>query len=274
MLAVVALLSLAAAAPTGVAGGPEYADAETRRVVEEMVRAHGGMEAWNDVDRFNYRFFTKSSNSPEPFLSTETVQPATGLSHIEWPVFGAQTAFDGEEVWSQGWPMPIPAGFFARLTFSFISLPFLTQQDGVKLALEGMQTLPNEEGEFLSILMHYPTGGASVPGTYYRIFVDPASKLMKAVEFDIAHPGMAASPTQPLGPIWHVFGEYRRTGGLVIPAYYQTYGLGAREMDEVVAVHHVFNLSVDGEFDESLVEKPEGAEVDMGTVEFWRARGQ
>lgn len=168
--------------------------------------------------------------------------------------------------------MPIPAGFFARLTYSFVNLPFLTQNDGVRLELEGMKTLPNTDGEFISVLMRYPMPGGSMPGTYYRIFIDSETMLMKALEFDIAHPGMSASPTQPLGPITHIFEEYKQVGGVVIPVFYSTYGLGAREMDEVVAVHYLFNMSVDGEFDEMLVQKPQGAVADRSTMDFWETR--
>ncbi len=41
--------------------GPDYATVETRTVIEAMVEAHGGMEAWRRVESFRFRMLSKVS---------------------------------------------------------------------------------------------------------------------------------------------------------------------------------------------------------------------
>ena len=79
--------AVAVSGPTG----PSYATAETRAVIEAMVEAHGGIDRWRDVRSVSYRFFTRNTGAPEPWLSWESVEPVTGRSRLEWPVFGAVT---------------------------------------------------------------------------------------------------------------------------------------------------------------------------------------
>lgn len=59
----------------------------------------------------------------------------------------------------------------------------------------------------------------SMPGTFYDIFIDQESGLMKGVRFDISQPGMVVNHSQPLGPDFHVFGEYRKFYGLALPTF-------------------------------------------------------
>ena len=101
----VLLLSVSAAAgqataDEGVGTGPDYATADTRAVIKAMVAAHGGMDAWRAVESIRFRMFTKVSGSGNAWLSTETVEPSTGRSFLDWPVLDASIVYDGKEVWS------------------------------------------------------------------------------------------------------------------------------------------------------------------------------
>ncbi len=230
--------------------GPDYATADTRAVIEALVAAHGGMDAWRAVESIRFRMFTKVSGSGNAWLSTETVEPSTGRSFLDWPVLNASIVYDGKEVWSVNWPPAPPPGFFPRLSYAFVSLPFLTQDDGVALGPVEHGRVPGDSTEYLTVRMTYPRQNASIPGDYYKLFIDPASHRLKAV----------------------VFEEYTTVGALTLPTYYVTFGFNPRNKNISNALHAVFDISVDGPFDEARMQRPTHAVTDGQTLAFWDSR--
>ena len=94
---------------------------------------------------------------------------------------------------------------------------------------------------------------------------------MKAVRFDINHPGMVANPSQPIGPNIHVFGEYRRFDGLLIPTFYMSYGRGSANGGTSNAYHFAWDLSLDQPFDAARLDAPEGAMFDDVSMKWWQS---
>lgn len=253
-------------------GTPEYATAETRLLIERMVDAHGGLDPWQAVEVIGFNFFTKNSGNPNPWFSRETTDRRSGRAILDWPYLDASIVWDGSEVWSVNWPVQIPPGFFTRLTYSFITMPWLTQSSGARLEATGTGKLPNDDTQYATVRMTLPHRSASIPGTYYELFIDPSSHLLKAIGFDLAHPGMVANPDQPLGPNYHVFEEYSEYAGLTIPTYYVSYGFNQRNKKKSSAIHVVFDLTLNESFDEARMEKPIDAVVDEATLNWWRER--
>ena len=249
--------------------GPVYATAETKLVIEAMVDAHGGIDAWRAVESFRFRMLSKVAQQSNAWLSTETVEPSTGRSFLDWPVLDASIVWDGEQVWSVNWPSAPPAGFFPRLSYTFVTLPFLTQDDGVSLGPVERGQVPADSTEYLTVRMTYTRQNASIPGDYYKLFIDPASHVLKAIEFNITHPGMIANPDQALGPIVHVFEEYTKVGYLTLPTYYVTFGFNPRNKNISNALHIVFDVSLSGHFDETRMQRPADAVTDSQTMTFW-----
>ncbi len=252
--------------------GPDYANEETRIVIEAMVEAHGGMAAWRRVESFRFRMLSKVSGQANAWLSTETVEPSTGRSVLDWPVLEASIVWDGKEVWSVNWPPAPPPGFFPRLSYAFVTLPFLTQAEGVSLGPMEPGGIPGDSTDYLTVRMTYLQQNADIPGDYYKLFIDPASLLLKAIEFNITHPGMIANRNQALGPIVHVFEEYTAVGALTIPTYYVTFGFNPRNKNVSNALHVVFDISVNGPFDEARMQRPANAVTDVQTLTFWESR--
>lgn len=248
--------------------GPRYATPETQRVIEAMVAAHGGMEAWHRISEVRYRFFTRNTGAP-PWLSWERVETRTRRARIDWPVFDAVVAYDGSDVWSTRWPIPLSPGFFANLTYGFITLPFQTQQDGVRLEAPQQGTLPGDDTTYVTVRMTMDRPRGLMPGTYYRLFIHPETHLLHALEFDISHPGLVSIPNQSIGPNFHVFSERQEVGGVLFPAFYTSSGSRAGNLVERRAVHYVFDLSVSGTFDATAVRRPPEAMSDTVTTLFW-----
>ena len=257
-------------------GAPAYESEAARQAVMGMIEAHGGLEPWAEVDTLRFQFFTKVIGAPTPqppFYSIETTSIATGDVILDWPWFGAETVWSGEEVWSRNWPIPpLPPGFFTQLTTSFITLPWLTQTDGVTISGPIKDRLPEDAHDpklYDVVHMTFDHPNPSIPGEFYDIFIDPDTHLMKAVRFNITHPGMVRIAGQNIGPNFHVFSEYQNIGGLKIPVYYYTYGSGAAPSQDVNALHVVFGLQLDATFDEDRLARPEDAIVDVETTNWW-----
>ena len=257
---------------TSVEKSPAYASPETEELIQNVLKAHGGMEEWKKVKTLRFRVFTKvlNSNAP-PFLSTEMVETTTGSSLLEWTLMDATTVWNGKEVWSKGWKIDgLPPGFFSHLSYAFITLPFRTQDEGVKLEAPEKGKIPGKTDEYITVRMTYAKQNPNIPGNYYRLYIDPKTNLIRALEFNITHPGMVENPGQAIGPNFHVFEDYDKVGEIVLPIYYVTKGTDANGNPTDGAIHSIFDISVNRPPDPARLKKPAGAVVDTQTMEFWR----
>lgn len=268
---VILIFPLSALSKPWFNGQPDFADQASQELAKKVLAAHGGMKAMNNVESFQFNFFTKAIGVPAPFYSIETLDLNTGSSYIDWPLFNATTAWNQETVWSEQWPLPLPAGFFSRLTSSFLTLPWQMYTDNANISLSGQDTLPDDDAKYDILKITFDQRNPSIPGTYYEMFIDPESHLMRAIRFDINHPGMAANPNQPLGPNLHVFGEYNQIGGLVIPTYYKTYGQRSNNSQISNAYHFVWDIKANQDFDHSRLVMPKTATVDEVSLQWWES---
>jgi hypothetical protein len=268
-------INMAAFADPMFSGTPDYENDDARELVERMLAAHGGLEPWQDVQALQFHFFTKTINAqgpnPQPpFYSIETTRLSDGAARLEWPFLGAVTGWDTETVWSADWPIPpLPPGFFTGLTTSFMTLPWLIQTDGMRVSAPYDAELPGENVVLPAVRVTFDGQGPEIPGEYYEVFIDPETHLLRAIGFNITHPQMVAIAGQSIGPNYHVFREYTRRGGLVIPSYYET--IGSRlDSDQVVgAIHVAWNIRLDLQLNDAAVSPPPDAVMDEATMAWW-----
>jgi len=270
----VLLASMPALANPWFAGNPEYTDDASKALAGQVLEAHGGMQAMASAESLKFSFFTKVVGGQTPFYSVETVDLKTGNAHLEWPFWNAAIGLHDGKLWSHQWPMPMPAGFFIRLTTSFMTLPWLMQANAANVGPVSTDQLPDDDTVYEVLRITFDERSPSIPGTFYDLFVDPETRLMKAIRFDINHPGMVANPSQPIGPNVHVFGEYRRLGGLVIPTFYKTYGRNSANGGTSNAFHFAWDLSLDQPFDTARLAAPEGARFDDISMQWWQSSDQ
>ena len=251
-------------------GNPSYIDQQSRALAEKVLHAHGGMEPWSQASSLQFKFFTKMINGPMPLYSFEALDLETGAAYVDWLLWDSTVAWDNQKLWSNKWPMPMPAGFFVRLTSSFITLPWQIQADSARIGPVSSGTLPEEDDVVFDILrVSFEQRGPFIPGTFYELFIERKTGLMKAIRFDINHPGMVANPNQPLGPNLHVFGEYRRVDGLILPTFYKSFGKGSAEGGKSNAYHFAWDISIKEPFDSSRLIAPEGARPDTVSTDWW-----
>jgi len=84
---------------------------------------------------------------------------------------------------------------------------------------------------------------------------------------------MVANPSQPLGPNYHVFGDYRTFDELVIPTFYKSYGQGSSKGGSSNAYHFVWDLKLDQPLDSTHAAAPADAEIDQVSTDWWQSGG-
>ena len=252
-------------------GTPDYSDDASRRLAAQLLEAHGGMPAMRKAKSVQFNFFTKAMAVPDPFYSIESVDLSTGSAYLEWPFWNATFAWHDGELWSHRWPMPMPAGFFVRLTTSFMTLPWQMQADSANVGPVTNGQLPGDETIYKVLRITFDERSPSIPGTFYEVYVDPESHLMKGIRFDINHPGMVANPNQPLGPNFHVFMQHRQFDGLTLPTSYMSYGSGSANGGSTNAYHFAWDIKLDEPFDTTKLVAPEGAVLDAVSMDWWQA---
>ncbi len=269
-LTLIVLLPLTTIAGPWFDGEAEFTDDESRQLAAKILQAHGGMAPMAAAKSIRLDFFTKVSGAPNPFYTVERIDLANGNALVKWPFWNASMGWDGETLWSHQWPMPMPAGFFARLTTSFVTLPWQIQADGANVGPVGIDRLPNDDTDFQVLRITFDERNPSIPGTFYDLYIDPDTHLMQGLRFDINHPGMVANPSQPLGPNFHVFGDYRSIDGMMIPTFYLSYGKGSAQGGSSNAYHFAWNIRFDEAFDVTDLEAPSGAQQDDVSMSWWQ----
>jgi len=252
-------------------GSPDYVDDASRTLSQEVLEAHGGMDSMAGATSLRFNFFTKVINAPSPFYSIEALNLETGAAYVDWPFWNATIAWDNERLWSHQWPMPMPAGFFVRLTSSFITLPWQIHADDANIGPVSKGRLPEDETDYDVLRVTFDQRNPGIPGTFYELYIDPDTRLMRGLRFDINHPGMVANPNQPLGPNFHTFENYRTFDGLLIPTYYRSYGRGSSNGGTSNAHHFVWNIQLDQPFDSSRLTAPDDAITDDVSGNWWQS---
>ena len=249
---------------------PTFADEESRQIAMQLLKAHGGMLPWQTAKSLQFQFFTKMINNPKPFYSKEYLDLNTGAALIDWQFFNSQVAWDTKQVWASNWKLPLSPGFFVRLTSSFITLPWQIHQQDMRVGPAGIGHLPEDVTPYTTLKVTMASPNPSMPGTFYEIFIDRKSGLMRGVRFDINHPGMVQNPDQPLGPNIHVFDEFRRMDGLVLPTFYHTFGQGNGSGTNTRAYHFVWDITLRKPFPDLTKIRPSHAEVDTISTKWWQ----
>lgn len=236
---------------------PHQARADALSVVDRMIDAHGGMQAWSSAPSV---YFVDTFLYPDGRTRSSRVLVEQGRRRSTFEVVdsSARMAWDGERAWSLHWDSPAPPRFVAQLNYYFLNLPWLTRDPGVHLVDEGLTSAVGIEGEVHAVRMTFGEGVGDSPDDYYVLFIDPVSHRLRGCEYVVTYapllpPGAKHTPVHVLA-----FDGYDQVDGLLVPA-----GFTIRNLDGSVYVScTVSDWDFGRTFDPSLVEMPEGAVVD------------
>jgi hypothetical protein len=228
-------------------------------VVADMIAAHGGLDAWRVAPAVSFEDEFAAPGSPAS-VSRVSVEQGSRRAHIEYPGANASAMWDGTNCWSRNWSFPFPPRFIVLLNYYFLNLPWLTMDPGVKLAESGTAKILADPTEYVTVMMTFEAGTGDTPDDYYRLYIDPATKRLKACDYIVTYrallpEGVASTPEHLL-----VFEEHQTVGGLVVPVKYTIYEAG-----RVYATCAVRDWSFERPFDAAAMIPGEGAVMDTST---------
>ena len=257
----VPLLTLGAALvlgslPVAAADGP----AESLALVDAMIEAHGGLEAWASAPTVSFTDEFRHGEATGGQPSRVTVEQGRRRAYIDFPGTDMRMSWDGEKAWSENWQAPMPPRFLALLNYYFVNLPWMARDPGVHLSEVGTATIPNDPVEYATVKMTFADDAGDTPDDYYILYIDPATHRLRATEYIVTYrsilpEGMAATPPHLL-----VFDEMTTVGGLVVPTHFTIH-----EGPAVYATCQISDWSFEEPFDTSRMEMPEGAAVDTSS---------
>ena len=271
---------------------PQYANAETRAIVEKMIEAHGGWEAWGSTATVSFHKFNRPREGQlphAPWMTLETIDKVNDRVFIELPLEGASMAMDGYKAWGHKLPDwkagNTPPGLLSMMTYRFTNLPWhlawherecdaagitnlpwLTQRKGARLGEVERKYLPNDETEYYAVRMDTDPEFGYAIGDFYTLYIHPETYRYTAVGFNLRLSEFNP-PANNTPRLVHVFQSYDTVDGLTVPLRYHTYFVGPnpitpeREMN-YNAVHDVWAWRFDRPFQEAWMNMPSDAIID------------
>jgi hypothetical protein len=244
--------------------GPDYANAETKRVIESMVEAHGGIERWRAAPsiRFDNVFHNNYAGKGEFawWIVHEVIDQKTRNAWQDWPMEDSKIGFDGENVWSENWTHGNPSAFMVHFFYYFVNLPWLTQDDGVQLSAATRFNWPGTDEEFYEIHMTYdeaPSVGKSAKD-FFVLYVHPETYRLFGYQYGSGYGPLLDLMNMPegketFGPMWRLITKYEEVDGLLFPAAFHT----MPEADErIVGDHVILNIDISQPFEMSKSAQP------------------
>jgi hypothetical protein len=250
---------------------PRYASNESQGVIEDMITAHGGMKRWKSAPSMSYRHeMINPAQQDDPWTSLEITQQGSRRCFQEWPLDEATLAFDGKKTWSKDWKRKNPPGMMARVSYYFLNLAWITQDDGVVLGEVERKHFPHDPNskEYLTVRMHYDpeTTGAS-EFEYFDLYIDPDTSLLAGVNYTMTYKPLmevfGMGDRDFMGPLMKTYDEYTEVDGLVLTTRYLTH-MGS----QVYGIHNVTDYSLSKAFDAASVKMPAGATIDEADLKY------
>jgi hypothetical protein len=239
--------------------GAVRAQESARQVVERMVAAHGGMEAWTEAPSVTFTDTWTRPGAPGARTSTVQVEQGRRRAVLEFPDMNATVGWDGEKAWSVNWSGG-PPRFLALLNYYFVCLPWLVEDPGVVLHEPQTRTLWDDPTEYIAIRVTYEPGVGDTPDDYYILFIDPQTYRLHGCEYVVTYPGLVPEGMEHTPPHILIYESLTTVDGLVVPTQFTVYNKGDEK--SVYARCAIRDWSFREPFDPTRVKMPEGAVVD------------
>ncbi|HEX5133353.1 MAG TPA: hypothetical protein VFX92_12830 [Candidatus Krumholzibacteria bacterium] len=263
----IALLAAGAVALAGCSRGEQSQKTETSQVttpialqgpkiVQEMVAAHGGLDAWRSAPTMSFTDEWEGGGGQSHFV----VEQGARRAYMTVPGADVSMAWDGEKAWSMNWPTPTPVRFLALLNYYFINLAWMTQDPGVKFGEPATGTLPGDSTVYATVMMTFEPGTGDTPDDYYRLYIDPETHVLKACDYVVTYEALLDEGESSTPEHCLIYDEMTEVNGLKLPAHFTIYEAG-----NVYAKCTIRDHSFSEPFDEARMTMPEGAMLDEST---------
>lgn len=243
---------------TKSAGRAAPVDPEAPLIVVAMIDAHGGMAPWRSAKTVSFETEFAGPSDSSSIVMRETIDQARRRAYIDFPRTGESLAWDGKRAWSMNWKEPFPPRFIALLDYYFLSLPWLTMDPGVRLAVAGKDSLWEDPTEYSTVKMTFSPGVGDTPRDSYLLYIDPQSSRLKACKYVMTYHSMMPEGTNALPEHVLVYEDWATVNGMVVPTRYTIY----RTDHTPVGTCSIRDWSFNTRFDEKRMAMPDSAKVD------------
>ena len=226
-------------------------------VVDRMIAAHGGMDAWENAPSVSFTDAWLLPGMDAPMTSNVIVEQGSRRALLEVPMMNSSVGWDGEKTWSVNWASPAPPRFMVALTYYFVNLPWLARDPGVILGEPGRMKLWQDDTTFITIRMTYEAGVGDTPDDYYVLFIHPETYRLHGCVYVVTYPGLIPEGKKSTPEHVLIFESFDTVNGLLAPTSFTIY-----EHQEFYASAKITNWSFEKPFDDAMVAMPEGAVVD------------
>lgn len=253
---------------------PDYASDETKRVVEAMVKAHGGLDKWRDAPSIRYDDIMHNPYAGKGefawWVAHEVIDQKTRKVWQNWPMDDARIGFDGKQVWSENWNKGNPSASMVHFFYYFVNLAWLTQDDGVILAEPTRFVWPDTDVELYEVRMTFaaaPDVGKSGKD-FFVLYIHPETYRLFGYQYGNGYKPLVDIMNMPegqevFGPLWRRITRYEEVGGLLFPTAFHTMPeAGAR----IVGDHVILNVDVSMPFEDEKAAQPKEGVVFKGPL--------
>jgi hypothetical protein len=246
------------AAAVVLGAGPVPAAETADQLVDAMIEAHGGFEAWAEAPSVRFEDDWEGRGG---FVTT--VEAGRRRAYLDSPALGGPSmAWDGEKAWSVNWPENgPPPRFLALLNYYFLNLPWLLKDPGVNLELLEPRPLFEDPTRWKVLRVTYDAGVGDTPDDWYEVYVHPTSYHLKACRYVVTYRSLLPEGVESTPPHLLIYDEFDRADGLMVPSRFTIY----EEDGSVYAKCDISGWSFSEPFDEARMAMPPGAVVDEST---------
>jgi len=248
---------------------PEYTSDETKRVIEAMVDAHGGIEIWRAAPSIRFDDIMHNPfHDKEEFAwwaAHEVIDQKTRQVWQNWPMDDAQIGYDGNQVWSTNWNKGNPSASMVHFFYYFVNIVWMTQDDGVLLSEVTRFDWPNLGDDLYRVEMRFedaPDIGKSYKD-YFVLYIDPNSYRLVGYQYANGYQPLLDVMNMPdgkevFGPLWRMITRYEEVDGLLFPSAFRTMP-GPDE--RIVGNHLIMNIDISKPFEYGKAATPDGADI-------------
>ena len=240
------------------------------RLVLAAIEAQGGLEAWYGAPTRSFAWEYSNLEANLRFKSHLVADNRTRRMYHELQTFGqtddvqeveARFAWDGEEAWISPPEMQeaLNPRFWAATGYYLESIPFVLADPGLAYEL-----LPQEELDgkvYDMVRVSFSPGIGDTPGDFYLLYVDPATKKMRALRLIVTFFGPQGPADLPYPEILAVYDEWTTVEGLTVPTLTRGYTFADGKKGDLRSQTWTTEISFSEPFDESRLVKPADAWV-------------
>ena len=213
--------------------GPDYKTDETREVILKMIEAHGGIAKWKQAktisfDNIMFNNLPNAGSNPW-WVDRNVIDQKTRRVYQDWPIHESEMAYDGKETWAINWKVGNPPKFQVHFFYYFLNLPWLTQDDNIRLGEVNKTSVEGYPNELLTISMEFnkkPTVGKTINDSY-KLYIDSKTYLLAGYEYSIGYGHMLDLMGLPkdknvMGPMFRIHDSFTEVDGLIFPNRFHT----------------------------------------------------